>query len=206
VDTVSLRILLSAFLVALLHTAIPSHWLCFVLIGKARGWSLRRTMAVAGATGALHVLTTVTLGLVFAAAGRELVEPEELERISGWILVGLGALYLFLQFTHIGHHHEKEVSGSDRVALAALVFAVTVSPCSLAIPILVAAAATSVAMAVLITLVLMATTVGNMVLLVGLTGLGIEKMPFAFFDRYEKLILGVVLALVGGFLLLAHGH
>jgi putative Mn2+ efflux pump MntP len=206
VDNISLRILLSAFLVALLHTAIPSHWLCFVLIGRDRGWSLRRTMALAAATGTLHVLTTVSLGLLFATAGKWLVEPEELERISGWILLGLGALYLFLQFTHRGHHHEKESSGSDRVALAALVFAVTISPCSLAIPILVTAAATSVMQVALITIVLLATTVGNMVLLVGLTGLGIEKLPFSFFDRYEKLVLGVVLALVGGFLLFAHGH
>ena len=58
----------------------------------------------------------------------------------------------------------------------------------------------------LIAVVLLATTVGNMVMLVGLTGLGVEKLPFSFFDRYEKLILGLVLAGVGTYMLAAHTH
>ena len=29
--------LVSTFTIALLHTLIPSHWLCFVLVGKAQG-------------------------------------------------------------------------------------------------------------------------------------------------------------------------
>lgn len=202
----SIGLLVSAFFVALLHTAIPSHWLCFVLVGRARGWTPRKTMAVAGATGALHVAMTVSLGLLFAWGESKVLHTEDLERVGGWALLAIGALYLFLHMTHGGHHHEREASASDRVALAALVFAVTVSPCSLAIPILVTAAATSVAQVVLITLVLLATTVGNMVMLVGLTGLGADRIPFAFFDRYEKLMLGIVLIAVGAFLLLAHHH
>jgi hypothetical protein len=45
-----------------------------------------------------------------------------------------------------------------------------------------------------------------MVMLVGLTGLGVEKLPLAVFDRYEKLILGLVLAGVGGYILAFHEH
>jgi cadmium resistance protein CadD (predicted permease) len=198
--------LIGAFLVALVHTAIPSHWLCFVLVGRARGWKLRRTMAVAAAAGALHVVTTVMLGVLLARTGERLFKLEDLERYGGWILVGLGALYLVLHLTHKGHHHDREASASDRVALGGLIFAVTVSPCSAAILILIGAAGASMAQVVLITCVLLVTTIGNMVLLVGLTGLGVEKLPLAVFDRYEKLIMGLVLAGVGLFILLAHDH
>ncbi len=200
------ELLIGAFTVALIHTAIPSHWLCFVLVGRARGWRLRRTMAVAAAAGTLHVVTTVSLGLLLAYTGRSLLPLDDLEKVGGWMLAGLGLLYLTLHFTHRGHHHDHEASATDRVALGGLVLAVTISPCSVAIPILVGASAGSTTQVVLIALVLLATTVGNMVMLVGLTGLGVEKLPFAFFDRYEKLILGLVLAGVGTFILVAHTH
>src|SRR5688572_5331340 len=199
--------LILAFTVALIHTAIPSHWLCFVLVGRARGWRLRRTMGVAAAVGALHVATTVALGILVAKTGQTLFDLHDLELAGGWILAGLGALYLLLHFTNKGHHHHHEASAGDRVALGGLIFAVTVSPCSAAILILVGAAASSMAQVALISVVLLLTTVGNMVMLVGLTGLGLEKMPLAVIDRYEKLIMGLVLGAVGAFILLApHKH
>jgi putative Mn2+ efflux pump MntP len=200
------QLLVGAFTVALFHTAIPSHWLCFVLVGRARGWRLRRTMAVAALAGVLHVAVTVTLGLVIARLGHYFLPLEDLERMGGWVLVGLAALYLLLHFTRQGHHHHHEPSSSDRIALGGLMLAVTISPCSLAIPVLVGAAGTSPMQVLLISAVLLVTTVGNMVMLVGLTGLGVEKLPFHFFDHYEKLILGLVLGAVGAFILLAHEH
>jgi hypothetical protein len=46
-----------------------------------------------------------------------------------------------------------------------------------------------------------------MLLLVGLTSLGIDRLKFRLFDRYEKLILGIVLAALGAaILLIPHGH
>ena len=196
----------TAFLVAFVHTAIPSHWLCFVLVGRARGWRLRRTMAIAAMAGVFHVAMTVTLGIVIARLGSHFVPVEELEHVGGWLLVGLAALYLGLHCTRKGHHHHHEPSSSDRIALGGLILAITISPCSLAIPVLVGAAGTSTAQVMLISAVLLVTTVGNMVMLVGLTGLGVEKIPFHFFDHYEKLILGSILGAVGAFMLLAHRH
>ena len=39
----------TGFSIAALHAAIPTHWLPFVLIGRARGWSRRRTLAARNA-------------------------------------------------------------------------------------------------------------------------------------------------------------
>jgi len=197
--------LLSTFTVALLHTLIPSHWLCFVVVGRAQGWPRRKTLGVTAAAGIVHVATTVTLGIALAAAGRSLLEHQEhlLERVSAFILIVLGALYLGSHLLHAGHHHESDKAVSEKAAVLALVFSLVLSPCSASIPLLIVASASAgwTALA-LIAVVLLVTTVGVMLLMVGLTSLGIERLQFSFFDRYEKLIVGLVLCALGALVLL----
>jgi putative Mn2+ efflux pump MntP len=197
--------LISTFTVALLHTLIPSHWLCFVVVGRAQGWARSKTLGVTAAAGVIHVATTVTLGIALAAAGRTLLENQEhlLERSSALILIVLGALYLGSHLLHAGHHHEQDKAVSEKAAVAALVFSLVLSPCSASIPLLIVASAGAgwTALA-LIAVVLLVTTVGVMLLMVGLTSLGIERLQFSFFDRYEKLIVGLVLCALGALVLL----
>jgi hypothetical protein len=52
--------------------------------------------------------------------------------------------------------------------------------------------------------VLLVTTVPVMLVLVGLTSLGVERLQFAVFEHYEKLILGVVFCIVGTLILVFH--
>ncbi len=192
--------LFSTFTVALLHTLIPSHWLCFVAVGKAQGWRVRKTLAVAAAAGALHVFSTVGVGVAITLVGKRFLDAEMLEKLSAFVLIGIGALYLLLHLLHIGHHHEKDASIPQGVAVFSLILSVTISPCSGAIPFLVAAAGHWKTVAMVAT-VLLFTTVGNMLLLVGLTSLGIEKLKFEFIERYEKLLVGGVLCLLGAAIL-----
>jgi putative Mn2+ efflux pump MntP len=198
--------LVSTFTIALLHTLIPSHWLCFVLVGKAQGWGRRKTLGVTAAAGAVHVVSTVTLGIALAALGRTILESHHedlLERISAVILIGLGAIYLATHLFHAGHHHESDKAVSEKTAVLALVFSLVVSPCSASIPLLIVASAHAGWTAMgLIAFVLLLTTVGVMLLMVGLTSLGIERLQFSFFDRYEKLVVGLVLCALGALILL----
>jgi putative Mn2+ efflux pump MntP len=193
--------------VALLHMLIPSHWLCFVVVGRAQGWRTRKTLAVAAVAGLLHVLSTVAVGLVLGTFVREFVEKEEatLEKAGALLLIGLGALYLLSHLLHAGHHHEHDRAVSEKTAFVALLFSLVLSPCSAAIPVLVASE-TDPQMVALTAAVLLVTTVGGMLALVGLASLGIEKLRFAFFDRYEKIIMGSVLCLLGALVLLLHRH
>jgi putative Mn2+ efflux pump MntP len=199
-------VLVSTFTIALLHTLIPSHWLCFVLVGKAQGWARRKTLGVTAAAGTVHVVSTVTLGMALAAVGRTILEDQHenmLERISAVILIGLGAIYLATHLFHAGHHHEQDKAVSEKTAVAALVFSLVVSPCSASIPLLIVASAGAGWTAMgLIAFVLLVTTVGVMLLMVGLTSLGIERLQFTIFDRYEKLIVGLVLCALGALILL----
>ena len=200
--------LLSTFTLALLHTLIPSHWLCFVLVGRAQGWPRRKTLTVTALAGLLHVASTVTLGIALTLLGRTLLDQDHehlLERSSAFILIALGAIYLGSHLLHAGHHHEKDHLVTEKAAFVALLFSLVLSPCTASIPLLIVAAGsagwTTLA---LIAGVLLVTTVGVMLLMVGLTSLGIERLQFTVFDRYEKLIVGLVLCALGALILLFH--
>jgi cytochrome c biogenesis protein CcdA len=197
--------LVSVFTVALLHTLIPSHWLCFVVVARAHGWSTRKTLAVTALAGLLHVATTILLGVAGASVVHVVLREEEtLERASSLLLIALGVLYLALHLFHAGHHHQADQHrGAERTALATLLLSLVVSPCTAAIPILMATAG-GADMMILIGAVLLVTTVGGMISMVALTSLGVEKLRFAFFDRFEKLIVGFVLIALGALVLLVH--
>src|SRR5438105_385405 len=181
-------ILTSTFTVALLHTLIPSHWLCFVVVGHAQGWRTRKTLAVTATAGSLHVLSTFLLGLCIRSFFTR--REETLERLSGLVLIGLGALYLISYLFHAGHHHDEDRIVREGAAFVALLFSLVISPCSASIPLLVGAYSNA-GWTVLLLMggVLLVTTLGVMMLLVGLTSLGIGRLQFEFFDRYEKLIV-----------------
>lgn len=198
--------LVGIFTFALLHTLIPSHWLCFVVVGRAHGWKIRKTLAVAGAAGLLHVVSTVAIGVAGGAFIQSLASIHTLEVIGAWTLVGLGGLYLLTHLLHAGHHHESDKAVTEKAAFVSLLFSLVFSPCTAA-TILLMAQVQGAGMIALVGAVLLLTTVGGMLILVGLTSLGIEKLQFAFFDRYEKLILGGVLVLLGTLVLvIPHNH
>src|SRR5262245_39896610 len=94
--TVLTSIALTGFTVAFFHAAIPTHWLPFVLVARARGWSKGRAILVLALAGLGHVGLMTLLGLGIAWAGFRLDE-----RIGGafpWIVGGLlfaFALYYF---------------------------------------------------------------------------------------------------------------
>ena len=185
-----------AFTVALLHTLIPSHWLCFVVVGKAQRWRLSKTLAVTAAAATLHVLSTIALGIAIIVVGGRFMKDDHLEKLSAVFLIGFGALYLLLHVIHAGHRHEKDAAIPEKVAILSLLLTVAVSPCSGAIPLLVAQAGQG-KMIALVSAVLLLTTLGNMLVLVGLTSLGIEKLKLDFVERYEKLLVGGVLCALG---------
>ena len=189
---------------AVLHMLIPSHWLCFVIVGRAHGWKPRKTLTVAATAGLLHVLSTVGLGVAVLTIGSHLLGKREmLEHVGALVLIGLGILYLGSHLLGTGHRHEHDRSVSERVAFVALLLSLVLSPCSAAIPFLVAMAGDTM-LIILIGGVLLVTTVGGMLLLVGLTLLGIEKLQLKSFDRYEKLIVGLSLCFLGTLVLILH--
>lgn len=108
-STLLTTIAATGFTVAFFHAAIPTHWLPFVLVSRARQWSRWRTMGVALFAGLGHVLLTSLLGLVIAWFGFQLDEHagHMFHQIAGGILLLIGALYFWRQWrgTGVCHHH-----------------------------------------------------------------------------------------------------
>lgn len=98
----------TGFTVAFFHAAIPTHWLPFVLVARARGWGRSKTLAVTALAGLGHVALTSLLGLGIAWFGFRLEEKVEwFSRLAGGLLLAFAAYYFWRQWSGTGicHHH-----------------------------------------------------------------------------------------------------
>ena len=99
----------TGFTVAFFHAAIPTHWLPFVLVSRARKWSRGKTLAVACFAGLGHVGLTSLLGLIIAWFGFKLDEQggQLFPWLAGGVLFAIGMFYFWRQWNGRGvlHHH-----------------------------------------------------------------------------------------------------
>jgi len=81
-----------------IHTVIgPDHYLPFIVISRARNWTLRKTLFVSFLAGLGHILSSVVLGFVGIALGIAVARLEGVESARGeiatWLLIGFGLAY-----------------------------------------------------------------------------------------------------------------
>lgn len=100
-DMTEQLLLLSATAATLgvVHTAIgPDHYVPFIAMSRAGGWSMRKTMMVTVLCGVGHVLSSVAIGMVGIAFGVAVLRLESIEAargdLAGWLLLGFGAAYM----------------------------------------------------------------------------------------------------------------
>lgn len=105
----------TAATLGLVHTALgPDHYLPFVVISRARGWSAGRTALVTALCGIGHVLSSVVLGLIGISFGVALFKLEAIEAFRGdiaaWLLMIFGFTYfvwgLWRALRNRAHTHE----------------------------------------------------------------------------------------------------
>ncbi len=98
-NEMTLAVLVSAAVgIGLLHTLIGAdHYVPFVVLGRARGWSLRRVLGVTAICGLGHVLASVLLGGLGLGLGAAVGEIEALDAhrgsLAAWLLIGFGLAY-----------------------------------------------------------------------------------------------------------------
>jgi nickel/cobalt transporter (NicO) family protein len=99
----------TGFTVAFFHAAIPTHWLPFVLVARARNWSRSKALGVSIFAGLGHVALTSVLGLAIAWFGLQLDEHfgHTFTQVAGVLLLVVAAFYFWRQFRGQGlmHHH-----------------------------------------------------------------------------------------------------
>src|SRR3954463_1915688 len=106
----------TGFTVAFFHAAIPTHWLPFVLVARARRWSRGKTLLVTGFAGLGHIALTSLLGLAIAWFGFQLGEKlgNAFPWVTGGVLVLIGLYYFWQQWRGGGIRHHHLLGGQHR--------------------------------------------------------------------------------------------
>ena len=96
--TTTFVLLASALSIGVFHTVLgPDHYLPFIAMARAGGWSRKKTMLVTTLCGLGHIAGSVLLGMVGIAFGISLSRLEAFESSRGswaaWALILFGLLY-----------------------------------------------------------------------------------------------------------------
>ncbi|CAO2173987.1 unnamed protein product [Urochloa humidicola] len=165
--------------VSLLHSFIPTHWLPFSIVARAQRWPLSRTLLVTAFGGVLHVVSTALLGITAVTMANT--------------IAGKG-----------GHSHAHN-HPMEKMAVAGLVLVPALSPCATTLPVFLAVGNSS-SMMILAIIVLLFSTITVMTSLVALSFYGASQIKFHWVERYDKILVGTVLCLVGILTYVFHHH
>lgn len=224
----------SGLAVAFIHAAIPTHWLPFVVVARAQGWSRGRALAMVTLCSGGHVLMTTLLGVLLAWFGLRINERwgDFYPYVAGGALIVLGLLIWFRHWRGWTHGHSELIEGhchhdhghshghapipplprartSDWAAVGSLFAMLTFSPCEGFLPVYLSAVQFGWGGVTLLSLVLAAGTWAAMLIFTWLTLLGVEKARFRWLERCEAPVLGSLLVLCGvAFIAVEwwHGH
>lgn len=84
--------------IGFLHTVFgPDHYLPFVMMGRARRWSLTKTGLITVICGMGHIISSIALGIIGIIFGIGVMKLKVLEgfrgNIAAWGLIGFGLAY-----------------------------------------------------------------------------------------------------------------
>lgn len=226
-DSLSWNLVFTALGIAVVHTAAgPDHFLPFIMLARARRWTLATTLWVTFLCGIGHVGSSVLLGSLGLALGFGVAHVEKAESVRGsfaaWCLMMFGVAYALwgvrhalrrgtglvlhehdgqVHIHHRGHvHHDHHSHGDARSQTTFwMLFAVFVlGPCEPLIPLFVLPASLGRwDLAGLTALVFGAATIATMLALVGLSSAGVRALPLGFLNRWSHAMAGGVIAASG---------
>ena len=208
-----LSLLGTGFATAFLHAALPTHWLPFVLVGRAQRWNLPRVLGAVSAAGLAHIATTAVVGGLIVMAGLALDQwiSGLLPHIAAVMLFLFGAFYLAratLRRPQLAGGPEldlPEPSVSHTAAFLGLVVMMAVSPGEVLLPIYLSQATEGLLVLGALTVAFAAGTVAGMAVFTLLARAGWSVLRLEHWARYEGAILGVALILIG-LLVVFHQH
>jgi nickel/cobalt exporter len=229
VDRSLIVLLGTAATIGLVHTLLgPDHYLPFVVLSRARGWTARKTALITALCGLGHVLGSVVLGLVGIGVGIALFRLEAFESVRGelaaWLLMAFGFAYFVWGLrralrnrahghshtheggvvhshvhSHIGAHSHVHVSEKGSATPWVLFIVFVLGPCEPLIPILMFPAARgSISAVVLVATVFSVATIGTMLGVVMTSYYGLSKLHVGSLERYGHAAAGLAIFLSGG--------
>ena len=214
-------LLLTAASVAFAHTILgPDHYLVFTAMGKARGWSLFKTLQVTLVCGLGHILGSLIIGTIGIVAGTQLASLIEIEglrgNLAGWALLAFGLAYFAWGLKqagrsrrhshihihqdvvhdhehdhHTDHSHVHDVASKRSITPWAMFIIFVLGPCEALIPLFMyPAAQQSTALIAVVAVVFSAITILTMLACVAATTIGLEKLKLPTTGRYAQAVAG----------------
>ena len=197
--------------IAVLHTlAGPDHYLPFIVMGKARRWSVARTTFWTVLCGLGHVGSSVGLALLGVMLGYGLERVQFIEGFRGnlaaWAMIAFGLVYLVWGLKRAarhqphGHGHDHTHGEAEGFRLTPwILFTISVfGPCETMIPLVMYPAARgswSDVWSVVVSFSVL--TVGTMLAVVLLALQGIRLLPELKLSRYSHALAGGTVLLAG---------
>jgi nickel/cobalt transporter (NicO) family protein len=196
-------VILAGLAVAFFHAAAPTHWLPFVLVGRAQGWTTGRTLGVTALAGFGHALFTALLGVAVTGAGL-IIGPRLGELFPKVVGVGLVALGLYYVIRHLIRPADLTLKqprprASDTAAVVSLVALLTFTPSEAVLPVYVANTGHGWVGFAILALVLTLATTAAMVLFTAVFMAGAQRLRLEVLERYELIVVGAGLCLLGLF-------
>ncbi|KAK4786218.1 hypothetical protein SAY86_002907 [Trapa natans] len=162
-------------------------------------------MYVAAFGPILHVLSTSILGIIAITMANTIAGEETVHKLASLVLIVLGGSYILLFLSGKGGHAHAHNQPMEKMAVAGLILVPALSPCATTLPVFLAVGNSS-SMMILAIIVLLFSTIAVMTSLVALSFYGASQLKFHWVERYDKLLVGSVLCLVGLLTLLFHHH
>jgi len=222
----SIILLTTAASIGFFHTLMgPDHYLPFVMMARARKWTMLKTSWITFLCGLGHVLSSVVLGVVGLLLAVAVFDLETIESYRGdfaaWMLIIFGLSYfvwgvhriyrgkashshLFGSHKHHYHNHDHDQDHirdhhTEKETTPWVLFIIFVlGPCEPLIPLLMYPAARNSSMDLaLVTLVFGVVTIGTMLTIVILSVKGLSKIRSDRFERFVHPVSGMVILLCG---------
>ena len=214
--------------IGLVHTALgPDHYLPFIMMGRARRWSLAKTAWITFLCGLGHVLSSVLLGLTGVLLGIQVMKLEVFEAFRGsiaaWLLIGFGFAYFLWgirrailnrphrhvhshgdagkhenEHTHLSDHAHVHDEKKTNMTPWILFTIFVFRPCEPLIPLLMyPAAEKSVLGTILVAAVFSVVTIGTMLTIVLLSSWGVAFVKLGRMERYTHAVAGATICASG---------
>lgn len=221
-------LLLTAATVAFTHTILgPDHYVVFAAMGKARSWSLAKTLRVTFYCGVGHVLGSIVLGLVGIAVGAQLTSLVAIEglrgNLAGWALIAFGLVYLAWGLKragrrhshshvhvhdgvvhehrhthHTDHAHVHQEGARNAITPWAIFVIFVLGPCEALIPLLMyPAAQRSSSLVVAVAVVFGIITLLTMLACVTIATKGLERVKLPAAERFSHAAAGAAVLICG---------
>ena len=214
--------------IGFIHTIFgPDHYLPFIVMSKARGWSTFKTGIITFLCGLGHILGSIILGFIGITLGIAVSKLEFVESVRGEIAAWFFIIFGFTYFVwglhrairnkahrhthahdagkqhshlhrHIGGHTHPHGAGHKSLTPWVLFTIFVFGPCEPLIPILMYPAAKGSILTVgIVAFVFGFTTILTMLGVVLAFSLGLVKVPLMKLERYTHALAGLVIFLSG---------